>query len=246
MTEVASGVWRAGSSLVNWYLVADDDGVTLVDAGIPGYFPQLDESLATMGRTRGDVRALVLTHGDGDHVGFAERLRSESGVPVHVHPEDVRIATTSQLKKTEAGPGTLLELRHGAVWKLLGHFARNGALRVPPVAEVTTYADGDVLDVPGRPRVVHTPGHSDGHCVIHLEDRGVVFAGDALCTYNVLDGSRGPALMPPALTTNTEQAAASLERIGALAADTVLVGHGEPWTRGAGAAVERALAVRTG
>ena len=224
--------------------MADGDAVTLIDAGIPGYYPQLDETLAAMGRSRGDVAALVLTHGDGDHVGFAERLRSESGVPVYVHSEDVRITTTRKQKKTEAGPGTLLELRHPALWKLLAHFAPNGGLRVPPVAEVTTYADGEVLDVPGRPRVVQTPGHTDGHCVIHLEDRGVVFAGDALCTYDPIRGTRGPRLMPPAFTVDTRQADASLDRIAALDADTVLVGHGEPWTQGAAGAVERARAAR--
>ena len=232
-------MWRAGTALVNWYLVEDGGKVTLVDAGVPGYWPQLDEALAAMGRSPRDVEALVLTHGDADHVGFAERLRSERGVPVFVHSEDVEITTTRKQKKTEAGPRTLLQLRHGAAWKIVAELGRNGGLRVPPVAEVTTFADGDVLDVPGRPRVVHTPGHTNGHCVVHLEDRGVVVAGDALCTYDPLTGERGPRLMPRAFTTSTPQATASLDRVAALAADTVLVGHGEPWTQGAASAVER-------
>jgi glyoxylase-like metal-dependent hydrolase (beta-lactamase superfamily II) len=243
MTEVATGVRRAGSALVNWYLVEDGGKVTLVDAGVPGYWPQLDEALAAMGRSRSDVEALVLTHGDGDHVGFAERLRRETGARVLVHGEDVELTTTRKQKKTESGLGTLAEFRHGAAWRILWEIARNGGLRVPPVAEVETFSDGDVLDVPGRPRVVHTPGHTHGHCVVHLPDRGVVFAGDAMCTLNVLRGTPGPQLMPPALTVNTAQALASLDKIAALGADTVLVGHGEPWTEGSAAAVERARAV---
>jgi glyoxylase-like metal-dependent hydrolase (beta-lactamase superfamily II) len=243
MTEVATGVHRAGSALVNWYLVEDAGKVTLVDAGLPGYWPQLDESLAAIGRSRGDVAGLVLTHGDGDHVGFGERLRTELGVPVFVHREDVKITTTWKQKRTEAGPGTLLELRRAPARRIVAEIARNGGLRVPSVKSVETFSDGDELDLPGRPRVVHTPGHTDGHCVVHLADRGVVFAGDALCTVNVLRGTTGPALMPPAMTVNTPQALASLDRIAALEADTVLVGHGEPWTGGAAAAVERARAV---
>jgi glyoxylase-like metal-dependent hydrolase (beta-lactamase superfamily II) len=242
MTEVANGVHRGGSSLVNWFLVEDGGRVTLVDAGVPGHWPQLDELLAAMGRSRGDVEALVLTHGDSDHVGFGERLRRETGARVFVHGDDVEITTTRKQKKTEAGPGTLAEFRHGAARRILWEIARNGGLRVPPVAEVQTFSDGDVLDVPGSPRVVHTPGHTHGHCVVHLADRGVVFAGDALCTYNVLRGTRGPQLMPPALTVSTPQALASLDQIAALEADTVLPGHGEPWTEGAAAAVERARA----
>jgi glyoxylase-like metal-dependent hydrolase (beta-lactamase superfamily II) len=242
--NVAPGVWRAGSPLVNRCLVEDAGKVTLIDAGVPGYWPQLDETLAAMGRAPGDVEALVLTHGDGDHVGFAERLRSERGVPVHVHAGDVPITTTRKNKRTEVGPDTLLMLRHGAAWKIMAELGRNGALRVPPVKAVETYSDGDVLQVPGRPRVVHTPGHTEGHCVILLEDRGVLFAGDALCTYDPLTGERGPRLMPKAFTASTEQAVASLDRIEGLKADTLLFGHGEPWTQGAAAAVELARAAR--
>src|SRR4029434_3509481 len=50
MTEVATGVHRAGSALINWYLVEDGGRVPLVDAGVPGYWPQLDDTLATIGR----------------------------------------------------------------------------------------------------------------------------------------------------------------------------------------------------
>jgi glyoxylase-like metal-dependent hydrolase (beta-lactamase superfamily II) len=242
MTEVAKGVHRAGSSLVNWYLIEDGGRVILVDAGLPGYWPQLDPALSAMGRSRGDVEALVLTHGDGDHVGFAERLRTELGARVFVHGEDVELTTTRKQKRTEQRLGAVAEFRHGAAWRILSEIARNGGLRVPPVESVETFSDGDVLDLPGSPRVVHTPGHTNGHCVIHLADRGIVFAGDALCTLHPLNGNRGPQLMPPALTVNTPQALASLDRIAELEADTVVVGHGEPWTEGAGAAVERARA----
>jgi glyoxylase-like metal-dependent hydrolase (beta-lactamase superfamily II) len=242
MTQVADGVHRWGSDQINWYLVEDAGRVTLVDAGVPGYWPQLDEALAAIGRSRDDVAGLVLTHGDGDHVGFGERLRTELRVPVFVHDEDVPITTTRKQKKTEAGLGTLLELRRKPARRIVSEIARNGGLRVPPVGEVTTFTDGEELDLPGRPRAVHTPGHTDGHCVIHLADRGVLFAGDALCTYNVLTGARGPALMPPAMTVNSEQALGSLEQIAKLDAQTVLVGHGEPWTEGTGPAVEAARA----
>jgi glyoxylase-like metal-dependent hydrolase (beta-lactamase superfamily II) len=87
-TEIASGVWRLGTELVNWYLVADAGGVTVVDAGAPKYLPQLDVALARLGRSLGDVAAIVLTHAHSDHTGFAEALREETGVPVYVHADD--------------------------------------------------------------------------------------------------------------------------------------------------------------
>ena len=88
--ELAPSLHRlGGSTLVNSYLVADASGVTLIDAGLPGYWNQLPAELAAMGRSIDDVRGVVLTHGDTDHVGFAERLCGrERGVPVYVHAAD--------------------------------------------------------------------------------------------------------------------------------------------------------------
>jgi glyoxylase-like metal-dependent hydrolase (beta-lactamase superfamily II) len=229
-----------GRPLVSWFMVVDGDRVTLVDAGLPGYWRQLDEGLEAMGRSRDDVEALVLTHGDNDHVGFGEKLRTETGARVFVHEADVELATTHKQKDREAG--MLPELRRPAALKLIAEFTRYGGARVPPVREVETYADGEVLDVPGRPTVVHAPGHTPGHCVVTFPERGVVMVGDALCTRHPTRGTVGPALMPRCLTTNTEQALASLDRIAALDAGIVLPGHGEPWTEGTAGAVERVRA----
>jgi glyoxylase-like metal-dependent hydrolase (beta-lactamase superfamily II) len=106
-----------------------------------------------------------------------------------------------------------------------------------------TFDDGDVLDVPGRLRVVATPGHTQGHVALHVEQAGVLFTGDAMCSLHPLTGRRGPQLMPSALNNSTDQALASLERIAALDASTLLFGHGEPWADGAAVAVARAREV---
>src|SRR5438874_134418 len=63
--EPVPGILRMGTPLINWYLVADDDGVTVVDAGAPAYRRQLEPGLAQLGRTVADVRAVILTHGAG-------------------------------------------------------------------------------------------------------------------------------------------------------------------------------------
>ena len=76
-TQVAEGVHRLGSKLVNYYLVEDGDALTVIDAGLPGLRPSLDATLAALGRAPGDIQALVLTHAHNDHVGIAERLRAE-------------------------------------------------------------------------------------------------------------------------------------------------------------------------
>ena len=82
-TEVAPGVHRLGNEMVNYYLVEADGGLTLIDAGLPAFYGQLEEFLRGRGRRVSDIDALLLTHPHGDHVGIAEKVR-QAGVPVSV------------------------------------------------------------------------------------------------------------------------------------------------------------------
>ena len=87
--NVVDGVHRIEDAFTNWYLVEGDGGLTIVDAGVPSSWKSLDSALDDLGRSRHDLRALVLTHAHFDHIGFAERARRELGLPVHVHTNDV-------------------------------------------------------------------------------------------------------------------------------------------------------------
>ena len=79
INEVADGVYRLGSDRVGWYLYEVDGAVTVVDCGFSGYYEQLPTALSELGRSLGDVAAVVLTHYHSDHVGSAERIRTETG-----------------------------------------------------------------------------------------------------------------------------------------------------------------------
>jgi glyoxylase-like metal-dependent hydrolase (beta-lactamase superfamily II) len=111
-----------------------------------------------------------------------------------------------------------------------------------PVAAVNEFADGEVLQVPGSPRVVHAPGHTAGHCALHLKDRDILFSGDALCTYDFLTGQARPALPAGFVNQDSKLAFESLARLESLDAGTMLSGHGEPWKGGVKHAVEIARA----
>src|SRR5262252_3362096 len=71
--KIAPGIHRIGNnSMINAYLVEQAGEVTIIDAGVSGFYKDIDGELAAMGRTPGDVKALILTHGHNDHIGFAE------------------------------------------------------------------------------------------------------------------------------------------------------------------------------
>ncbi|HXI80491.1 MAG TPA: MBL fold metallo-hydrolase, partial [Verrucomicrobiae bacterium] len=90
--KIADGIHRLGGGLINSYLLEEAGEVTVIDAALPGYWSDLPAELALMGRSLDDVRAVVLTHGHSDHIGFAERARRERGLPVSVHELDAALA----------------------------------------------------------------------------------------------------------------------------------------------------------
>lgn len=232
--KLSPNLHRVGNDIVACYLVADDSGVTVVDAGLSGQWTDFVAELGAMGRSLADVRAVVLTHGDEDHIGFAERLRAEYGVPVHVHEADAGRARGEGKPESGWGPmrvGPLL----GFVWYAL----RKGGFRTTHLTAVETFSGGEVLEVPGSPRVIPVPGHSPGSVAFHVPAVSALFVGDALTTRHVLTGAEGPG--PAPFTDDTEAAMASLSDLAGVEADWVLPGHGAPWHGGVAEAVRRIL-----
>jgi glyoxylase-like metal-dependent hydrolase (beta-lactamase superfamily II) len=236
--NVAQGVHRIEDAYTNWYLVEDGDRLTIVDAGVPSSWDSLLDALPRIGRSVRDIGAVVLTHAHFDHVGFAERARRELGVPVYVHTNDVPL-TRHPWRYDFERPRSLYFATQVQAMPIVASFVRTRAFFPPPVREVRRYEDG-TLPVPGSPRVVFSPGHTHGHCALHLPDRDVLIAGDAIVTLDPYTARRGPRLVARAATVDSERNLASLDALAATGARTVLTGHGEPWTGGVEAAVEQA------
>lgn len=221
-----------GDSIVNSYLVEDGGEITIVDAGLSGLWSELPSELHAMGRTLDDVRSIVLTHGHSDHIGFAERGRTERGWPVRVHELDAALARGEIPNPAKTGPMRPLPLLRFLWWA-----GRHG-LRTHHLSAVETYGDGATLDVPGSPRVTLVPGHTPGQAVLHFASHDALFVGDALCTYAVTTGRRGPQVAP--FSADPRLALDNLSRIEGMEAALVLPGHGEAWTNGPAEAVRLA------
>lgn len=211
--RIAPSLHRLGEDLVNCYLVEEAGEVTLIDAGVPAYYRDLVDKLATMGRTIDDVRAVVLTHGHSDHVGFAEQIRDEHGVPVSVHELDAALAR-GEAPNPSAGMG---ERKLGSLLSLLLRGMRRGALRAKPLTEVGTFGAGTAL---------------------HAAGLDALFVGDTLSTLAVTTGHEGPQVPP--FSADSDAALDSLTEIEAVDAAWLLPGHDAPWTDGVAAAVAAA------
>jgi glyoxylase-like metal-dependent hydrolase (beta-lactamase superfamily II) len=240
VTEVAKGVHRLTNGVANFYLIQESGKLVLVDAGAPKDWALFTQAAAGLGKALGDLDAVLLTHAHTDHTGFAEQARTTTGARVWAHAQDVQMARTGQVGPRDGK--TSAYLLRGAFWRTALVLGMRGATKIVPIREVSGFSDGEVLDVPGSPRVVHAPGHTGGSAAILLEDRSVLFTGDVLCTHNPYTGRAGPQIMPSGLNADTPQALASLANLTGIKAEVLLPGHGEAWTGGVEEAVRQARA----
>jgi glyoxylase-like metal-dependent hydrolase (beta-lactamase superfamily II) len=238
--DVAPGVHRVEDAYVNYYLVEDGGAITIVDAGLPTSWRSVQAALREIGSSPANVEALVLTHAHFDHVGFAERARSEWHLPVWVHERDGSLSRHPLHYEHEHTKFHHLNNPKGLL--VLATMVVNGMPLTKGVSEVRGFAGAEALDVPGRPRPIHVPGHTWGSVALHLPDRGVLLAGDAFVTMDPYTGHAGPRIVSGAATADSREAIASLQALVDTGAETVLTGHGDPWTGGIAEAVDRARA----
>jgi glyoxylase-like metal-dependent hydrolase (beta-lactamase superfamily II) len=238
-------VHRLGDPLVNFYVVDTGAGLVLVDAGLPGHWQHLRGALHGMGHDVSDVSDVLITHGHLDHIGLAERVRVASGARIWVHEADAPILRSPLRASLAWRPERSLAgyaVRRPASLRAPLHLVGLGALRTSSVGELITFGHDQALDVPGSPRAVPVAGHTAGSTAFVFPDASLAFTGDALVTLDSVVGHVGPCLICRAFTENSSTALTSLSTLAELDVQTVLPGHGEPWTDGMAAA---AAAART-
>jgi glyoxylase-like metal-dependent hydrolase (beta-lactamase superfamily II) len=209
MREIADGVLQIPFGFVNAYVVVTDDGLVLVDTGLPRRQATIERALAEAQRSVGDIRTILLTHWHTDHAGTVGSLRAASGARIVAHALDAGV-----ISGQEPEPRTLL-------MRLASPFV--GVAQKVPLDEVLS-SDGE-FSVPDV-TAVHTPGHTPGH-VSFLVERGggVLVAGDAVGSIRGrLRGSPRP------LTADPSAAAKSVAKLASLRFEIAVFGHGSPLT----------------
>ena len=169
--SLAPGVFRIPTmgDYINSFAFVDDDGqVSLVDCGLKKAPRRIVEGLAGIGRRPADVTRIILTHAHSDHAGGAkEMLDASPATGVGIHVDDVPFIQAGM-----NAPGA-----QSTMGRLLSRGPMASFTNVPVVTELV---DGQVLDVAGGLRVLHTPGHTPGHVSLLHETSGVLITGDAI------------------------------------------------------------------
>jgi len=174
--ELGPNVYRVPTvpfNAVNSFIFVEPDGsLTLVDAGLKRAPKKLLAALAALGKQPSDVKRIVMTHAHIDHAGGLERMQRETGARTLSHHDDA-----GYLARGEAPPGDKRSFLARVMAMLPGG-------RFGPCSVDEEIVDGQLLDVAGGLRVIHTPGHTPGHVSLLHEPSGALIVGDAL--FNVI------------------------------------------------------------
>ncbi len=198
----------------NAHIVTTEQGLLIVDAGMPHSTFRILGKIRALGYAPQDVRLILVTHGHVDHAGGALALKRATGAPIAMHRLDAPLVATPDLKIPPAR--TRMVDAIGRVVTALGW-----VLPLPTFVPDLCVEDGQSLREFGLPaRVVHTPGHTDGSISVLFDD-GTMFVGDAIL--NLLRVSF------PLWWENADAAYASACKIQALQPRLCYSGHGRPF-----------------
>lgn len=198
---------------VNCYIIRTETGFFMVDTGFPFARKAINKALIDAGCRPGELKLVIITHGDTDHTGNCLFLRKRYNAKIAAHPHEGETCETGDLARNRKNKRSFF-LRTGfAISKIV---IKNKF--IPDIS----LDDGDDLSAYGfNARVIHTPGHSLGSVSILTAD-GDFFCGDFLVN------SREPSINH--LVDDPAEMAASVEKIKALKIRKIYPGHGRAFT----------------
>jgi glyoxylase-like metal-dependent hydrolase (beta-lactamase superfamily II) len=184
--------------------VETDRGLVLVDAGLPGARARIEPTLADAGYGLGDVRLVLFTHQDGDHVGGYHELADA--------------AEFDPIVLAHAAEAPAVDGRERPIEK--GDDPNDD--RYPPVpVDLELAGDESVRTRAGPMNVVDTPGHTPGHVSLLFPEANLLLAADAL---TAADGSLAPPRTE--FTPDWNEATRSVRKLANFELDRIVCYHG--------------------
>ena len=211
--KIIENVFVVPKVVANIYILVDDDGLTIIDAGLPRSEKKILAYVTNLGKSASDVKRIILTHSDLDHVGALAALQKTTGA--RTYASQIEADAIAAGKPSRQISSTGFSLRR-IFFTVMGSFFKARPFQVDEILK-----DGQTLPVLGGLRVVATPGHTPGHISLFAPAVGMLFCGDSMVTdENGIQGSR------PAVTWDEAQAKASTQKQAELGASIVCSGHG--------------------
>ncbi|MDY6935975.1 MAG: MBL fold metallo-hydrolase [Spirochaetota bacterium] len=214
--EITDGIHRVeGLKGVNAYFLINNEGVILIDTGMPGNAERIITQVKSLGKGEDDITHIIITHADIDHCGSAADLKKMTGAKLAIHEGDAAsICGETELKKVKG----FMKV----IFNTMSLF-----MRFVPIKPDIILQDGDEID---GLKIYHIPGHTNGSICIYKPNKAI-FTGDAIITIGK-GGPRGPMGI---FTLDMAQAWESINRLNNLELeyDILLPGHGNPLTHNA-------------
>jgi len=197
---------------VNCYLIENHAGYVLIDTGGSNRRAQLEKELESAGCRPGNLKLIVLTHGDFDHTGNAAYLREKYGARIAMHDGDSGMVERGDMFWNRKRPN--IPIRN--IIRNLSGFGKSE--RFTP----DLYIDEgyDLSEYGFDAKVISIPGHSKGSL-------GILTAGGELFCGDLFDNTKKPALN--SIMDDLATANASVEKLKKLNIRTIYPGHGNPF-----------------
>ncbi len=200
--KVIDNIYALDSTKGNYaYLIVDKE-IVLVDTGRPGQGKGILKELKTLNIKPQDIKHILLTHHDVDHIGNLALLEGETGAKVWASKEDIPYICG---EKNREGIKRLVSI----------------IMRVKKPGNINSYPEDQKI---GDIKVIPAPGHTPGHVCLLYND--VLFAGDLIRTSK---GQVGP--MSSFMNWNTDLSKESAKKVGNLSFNWICPAHGEPVRR---------------
>jgi glyoxylase-like metal-dependent hydrolase (beta-lactamase superfamily II) len=218
--KILPNVFLVPDVTANPYIIVDPDGLTLIDAGLPGSHKQILGYMAKLGYKPKGLRRIIVTHADFDHVGGLAALEAATGARIFASAIEAQAMAEGHASRP-------LKPRSPIVKLFMDLIA--GLFKPAPVHADEFLSNGLILQVLGGLRVIETPGHTPGHISLFAPSVGVLFCGDSIVSEKTgLRGSRGSN------TWDQAKADESVRLQAALGARIVCSGHGPVVANAAG------------
>ena len=211
--EIIKNVYLVPGVTANPYILVDADGLSIVDTGLPGSEKKILAYIASLGKTPQDVKRILITHSDLDHVGGLAALHKLTGA--HTYASQIEAGAIAAGRASRQLHRKGYSMRR-VIFTLLGPFMRAKPFKIDEIV-----SDGQVLPILGGLQVVDTSGHTPGHVSYYSPAGGILFCGDLMVSDEKgMHGSR------PGLTWEDAKAREAEKRQAALGASIVCPGHG--------------------